>query len=216
MYILVKWSKTLSMVKIFLFCFTLLSIICLKGCAATKSETFKELSYPEQTTELVLADVNHSDNPLLGSKLTYQSRYFDHDIFNVFIYPIRQTQISDVAQILNVEMRYVFKDIDKLIAAKQFQKRDLEQVSHIQLKNETQAFTGIRGVSKINVEDELYMHAYVYLFSQQDKVIRISTNMKFADQLPAPDEYVLGILAELVVPEESAYMKKFRAEYRNK
>lgn len=191
-----------------------LSLTSLTSCANQQtlpSSNYKtQLSYPEQTDELVFMEQDQSDNPLFGTRLSYQSRFYELDIFNVFIYPIRQLNWQNQKSILMDEAVLAYQNLDELVKEKGYQSRSLEDIDEISFEFEQQKYQGLRGKSRIHLHDELYMHNYVYFFVQQDKIIRFSANMKFAEQLPAPDDYIKGLLAKLKVPKESAYMADLR------
>lgn len=191
-----------------------LSLTSLTSCAnqepLASSNYTTDLSFPKQTEELVFMEQEQSENPLFGTRLSYQSRFYELDIFNVFIYPIRQLNWQNQTNILMDEAVLAYQTLDELVKEKGYRSRSLEDIDEISFEFDQQKYQGLRGASRIHLHDELYMHNYVYFFIQQDKVIRFSVNMKFAEQLPAPDDYIKGLLAELTVPKESPYMVELR------
>lgn len=190
------------------------SLVGLQACANTEqlavSNYQTQLKYPQQTELVIFVEQDISNNPLLGTRLTYQSKLYDFDIFNVQIYPIRQLNWQTQSDVLMDEMRLAYKELDSQIEQQHYQSRDLEDVAQINLKVNEQTVTSVRGKTVIHLHDELYMHSYIYILIQQDKIIRINCNMKFAEQLPPPDDYIESILAELTVPKESRYMSDLR------
>ncbi|MCU4675419.1 hypothetical protein N7931_07205 [Catenovulum sp. 2E275] len=192
-----------------LFCLTSLTS-CASTSELTPSNYQTQLTYPEQTDTLFFVEQTDSDNPLYGTRLTYQSTFYELDIFNVFIYPVRHLQWQPALPVLMDEARMNYQGLDEFIQQNNYKSRTLEDIDQLDWQIAGKSVQGLRGVSRVHLHDELYMHNYAYFFIKEDKVVRITTNMKFAEQLPPPDDYILGLLAQLTVPKESAYMSQLR------
>mgnify|MGYP000457017067 CR=1 FL=1 len=193
-------------------------LVSITSCALQSdfpvSDYQNQLSYPEQTEELFFLEQNDSENPLFGTQLTYQSKFYELDLFTVFIYPVRHLDWQDPLPVLMDEASMAFQSLDEYIQENNYQSRSLEDIEQLNWQLSGKPVQGVRGVSRVHLHDELYMHNYSYFFIEQDKVIRISANMKFAEQLPPPDEFVQGLLIKLNVPQESPYMAQLRASLK--
>lgn len=201
-----------SMIKKF-FLFTALSIfLAACGSQTTKNTTDyeHELQYPKKTANLVFKELKIYDDPLYGAGLSYVDPEYPTDLITLYIYPIPATEWEDEQASLQDEMNSVIEELN--YAYVRVSKENREPFS---FEAKSKKFSGLKASFNTWMDDDTELNSNAYLFIAEDKFVKFRTSFH---ALLTPDwngdHIVQEILPELIVPPESPYMHKLRAEHR--
>lgn len=197
----------------------ILALIFLTACAsqrpkdATNYQT--DLIYPQETENFVVQKLHVFDEPLLGALLGFVDKQYPQDIISVYVYPVPTTDWNDEEETLNLEMDRVMEEIDYSIKTGRYISRTDEERQRFDFPAEGKEYTGLKVSMDLVLTDEQRLNSNAYLFIAQDKFIKFRTSFLANENIVINgDKAVREILPGLVVPPESAYMKKIREEHK--
>lgn len=200
-------------------CYAFLFTALLFGCGTqqTKETTDyeKDLLYPRETASLVFKDIKVYDEPLYGAALTYLDPSYPTDVITLYIYPIPATEWDDQTKTLIAEMDKVIAEVNYAIQLGKYSKVGEETRTDFSFEHDGKQYSGLKSSFNTWLQDDTQLDSFAYLFISEDKFIKFRTSFH---ALLTPDwsgdHIVQEILPQLMVPPESAHMKKLRAEHR--
>ncbi|WP_144394277.1 hypothetical protein [Pleionea sediminis] len=208
---------------------TCILFILLNGCAAQtesvslsgskiasnlKSSDYKnQLTYPKATESLHFLDQQIFENPMWGTHLRYEYLYYPDDRFDVFVYPIAESDWSDSQRVAKEELTRALQEIRLAEKHGYINKmRDIQQDS-VQLGDAK----GAKATFEFTDRDGEVLISHAYVFTRKDKFVKFRFSFFKGDgsaELPDANEFAKDLLSELEVPAESPYMATMRKTMR--
>ncbi|WP_111979075.1 hypothetical protein [Algibacillus agarilyticus] len=193
-------------------------LLSLASCSSTQVEKIivssnyeRDFIYPKNTQSLVFINQQTYEQPLYGSSLRYENRYFDQDEVSVYTYPIRHFYWQNNNHLLESEMNNIFMEIDNAVDQGIYHKRIGKDVETFEVSETGKMFNGLRATTKIVLASGAEYNSYSYLFMQKDKFIKFRISQPNAGNfIQAPDNIIEELLPQISVPGESSYMAQLR------
>ncbi len=181
------------------------------------SDYKNQLIYPTQVGDFVYVDQHIYNHPLEGIQLNYVHNMFEFDRYDVFIYPIRRVEWSDVNETLADELSLIAKEIETARKQGVYDSIEIVDSFNTQIKSAGRTLNG-KSLSLKASSDGKTFNSYVYLFSQQDKFIKFRISYQTSEQMvsePNATAFVEAVLPHLKVPAESKFMTRLRDHQKN-
>ncbi|WP_323846323.1 hypothetical protein [Microbulbifer magnicolonia] len=197
----------------------LIACVLTASCASVRpgTATNYELSLvaPEETKNFVLTARKVFDEPMLGTMLEYTNKQYPDDNIDLYIYPIDHYDWEDAENTLKREMDKVIAEIDSAVEYGYYASRTEESRETFGVPQGEKTFNGLKSSFELKSKDEVTYHSNAYVFMQKDKFIKFRTSFDSRATVPwSGDQSVAEILPELIVPDESEYMKELRIAHR--
>lgn len=196
-------------------------ITLLNACASQRPKNASnyetDLVFPKEVYPFKFVDKNVFQDPLSGVMLRYVDIKNPTDYITAYIYPIPNLSWDDRDQTLSAEMKHVLAEVDYIVDLGQYQSRDKEANTKFVFTSESKQYDGLKSTFTFVDKSGANFDSFAYLFISQDKFVkfRISFN---SEETPnwSGDEIVKTLMPEIVVPNESNFMKDLRKQHEEK
>ncbi|WP_445358606.1 hypothetical protein [Microbulbifer sp. ANSA005] len=197
----------------------ILSSILIASCGSMRPQNAsnyqQDLITPEETDNFVLTESSTFDEPMLGIALKYDNKQYPTDIINVYIYPIDSITWENTDEIISIEMGDIIDEVDFAIEQGHYKSRSPETIENFSFKIGEKLYSGKKSSFTLTNRNDAEYFSNSYVFVDKDKYIKFRTSFDSRATVEwNGDSAVKEILPEIVVPDESAYMKNLRAEHQ--
>ena len=169
---------------------------------------------------LQIGDFRHEDfhlypSPLLGVQLRYVDQKAKQ-IADVYVYPIRKTDWSDVQQVTGEEIDVALKDVELSVKGGAYKSAEFSKPVPISLKADDHIGKGWISTGEVTWSSGKTTTDYIYLFAAKDKYIKFRLSLDGNNLTRSQvDGFVSGFLEHVVVPDESFFMASLRQRQRD-
>ena len=185
--------------------------------AALKAENYRrDLKAPNQVGDYARTDMFIYPDPFLGVQLRYQHGKQRDEKDDVFVYPVRQADWSDLNKTLMDEMEAVLKDVDLAVKAGAYKSAQFDSAKAITLGKNRLA--GRSAVGYVVASSGEQLRSFIYLFVVKDKIVKFritSINADSAITQAETEAFIGELLSQLSVPDESFFIATLRQNRRN-
>lgn len=153
-------------------------------------------------------------HPLDGVQIRYNHEVFEYEYFDVFVYPIRQTEWEDKIDALERESVIYRKEFEIVKKEQGIQSFSLGE-NKFERKKIGAANTDILRIrGRYQDLDGTELHSLFFLFIQKDKFVKVRISYPIEHTSPDHDRFLTELMNKIDVPEESLFMAKLRQEWR--
>jgi len=194
--------------------------VCMFACASQRPKDAtnyeNDLAYPKEAFPYIFTKKHVYDDPLGGISLTYIDQNNPSDFITIYVYPVPAVDWDDKQLTLNSEMDAVLMEVDYMVQLGRYESRTSDRRNFIKIPDSSREAEGLESVFKYVYKGVEY-NSFGYLFIEEDKLIKFRASF-VADESPSWDgrHIVQTLLPAIDAPPESDYMKKLRAEFKQK
>lgn len=179
------------------------------------SDYNNDLILPERVNDYFLEGRYIFPDPYLGAQIRYQHGVISSFV-DVYVYPIKNIEWSNVEKVLESEATIVKKEIELMQKQNALSHVVFSDNEWLDIKTESVSKKGVRFSTTWLDSDERDFISLSYLFIIKDKIIKFRITKQDADVKFDIDPFVQTTLSTIELPDESLFMATVRQNYRKK
>jgi hypothetical protein len=173
-----------------------------------------QLKAAERVLDYRLVDRVVPNDPLAPAQLLYQRRWFDFDVVTVSVYPIRRTEWTDTAAVLDEELAEQRRSLESARERGDWRELRFADPERTDLDLGGQRVPALRQVA-YGVDDQGTPQVINYwLLTSADKFVRVRNVVPEVYQGEPREQLVQAMLADLRIPQESQFLARVRHNIR--
>lgn len=170
------------------------------------SDYEKDLVTPHKISNFESVEQFLYNNPLLGTVITYANPNFHSDKIDLYVYPIRQVELSNQAALLIRESQNIKSEFDAVAKQLEWTNIHFSTIKPLEINKKDDSIKGV--YFEGDYQEKLGEKAFtsVYLFKLKDKFVKFRAS--FPERFITND--IKKIVSKIEVPDESTFMRNLR------